>query len=243
MYRIGIDVGSTYTKYCVMEESKIVSLFSEKTPIRQREYFEEKVKELCVLYPRANITSCGYGKANVVGMQSINELTALAKGAYYSTGKDGCVLDIGGQDTKLIRQEKGQLREFFVNDKCAAGSGLFLSSALDMIGLDFMKIDLTSMVELSITLNSTCAVFAQSEIVEMIAGNKAEEEIIGAVLTQIFTKTKALFAKTHETETILSGGLSQIKGIEVFATKLIKQDIHTVRNSPYLAAIGSASFD
>lgn len=108
MYRIGIDVGSTYTKYCVIDDGEIVTLFSEKTPIRQRVYFEGKVKELYDLYPDPEIISCGYGKANVDGIHNINELTALAKGAFFSTGENGIVLDIGGQDTKIIVQEKGQ---------------------------------------------------------------------------------------------------------------------------------------
>ena len=73
-------------------------------------------------YPDAKVTSCGYGKRNVSELKSINELTALAKGFFFVTGKDGIILDIGGQDTKIISQENGKLKKFFINDKCAAGA-------------------------------------------------------------------------------------------------------------------------
>lgn len=240
MYRIGIDVGSTYTKYCIMKDGEISALFNEKTPIRQQAYFKEKIKELCGLYPGAEIISCGYGKANVDGIRNINELTALAKGAYYHTKEDGAILDIGGQDTKIIIQEQGRLKGFFVNDKCAAGSGMFLSSVLDMIGVNFEDVDIARIMDIPINLSSTCAVFAQSEIVELIANNRTEEEILAAVMSQILTKTKPLLGKIREDEITISGGLSIINGIDVFASKILGVNCRVVGNGKYFASIGSA---
>ncbi len=238
MYRIGIDVGSTYTKYCVMEDGEIADLFSEKTPIRQREYFEEKVSELYRLYPKAEIISCGYGKANVDEIHNINELTALAKGAFLSIRDDGIVLDIGGQDTKIILQEKGQLKEFFVNDKCAAGSGMFLTSVLEMIDVRFEEIDLSKTPCSNTYLSSACAVFAQSEIVELIADNKVEEEIISAVISQILIKAKPLLGKIRKGSVLLSGGISQVKGIVGVAEGIFGTECLSIKNGQYLSAIG-----
>lgn len=238
MYRIGIDVGSTYTKYCVMRNGEIITLFSEKTPIRQRVYFEEKVKELYEIYPEAEIVSCGYGKANVDGVNNINELTALAKGAFFSTGNSGIVLDVGGQDTKIIIQEQGQLKSFFVNDKCAAGSGMFLTSALEMINVRFEDIDLSKVIGSNNYLSSTCAVFAQSEIVELIAANNSEEEIMSAIISQILIKTKPLLGKAPEEKILLSGGLSQINGIVEFAEEVLERSFFCVKECQYLSAIG-----
>lgn len=240
MYRIGIDVGSTYTKYCIMKDGVISDLFEEKTPIRQYSYFKEKIKELYDLYPRAEIISCGYGKANVDGMRTINELTALAKGAFYCTRDDGAILDIGGQDTKIITQEQGRLKGFFVNDKCAAGSGMFLSSVLDMIGVKFADLDMTRIMDISINLSSACAVFAQSEIVELIANNRTEEEILAAVISQILIKAKPLVGKIQEKRILISGGLSQINGMEYFAQKVLNVNCYTNVNGKYLASIGCA---
>lgn len=238
MYRIGIDVGSSYTKYCVMENHHIVSLFMEKTPIRQKEYFEEKLYSLDKDYPDAEIISCGYGKKNVANLKEINELTALARGSYFATGKDGIVLDVGGQDTKIIVQKEGCLREFFMNDKCAAGSGMFLTNSLDMIGMKFQDIDLMNISNSTIKLSSTCAVFAQSEIVELIADNRTEKEILQAVIWQIFVKAKPLLDKVESNPVLISGGLSQIEGIAPFAEMVLGRECYKIRGGVYLAAIG-----
>jgi len=238
MYRIGIDVGSTYTKYCIRDDRGIVEKYVEKTPVRQKVYFEKKTKELYSIYPEAEIISCGYGKLNVNGIKNINELSALAKGVFYCTNKDGVVLDIGGQDTKIIFQEKGKLRDFFVNDKCAAGSGLFFREVLESLNVRFQDIDLLDFTEQTIHLSATCAVFAQSEIVELIADNRTEQEIIKAVICQILTKAKPLLGKVQEKEILLSGGLSQIKGIVPLAEKILGTKCFTINEGQYLSAIG-----
>lgn len=240
MCRIGIDVGSTFTKYCVMIDGNIDSLFMEKTPVRQKEYFSEKRSAFMKQYPNVEIISCGYGKRNVADLRTINELTALARGHYFATGIDGMILDVGGQDTKLILQEKGRLKEFFINDKCAAGSGMFLSNTLDMIGIKFQDIDMGTEFEAPVRLSETCAVFAQSEIVEMIAENRTEQEILRAVIWQIFVKAKPLLCKTKPKPIFLSGGLSQIDGIASIASKVLGQECTVVPNGAYLAAIGCA---
>ena len=242
MYRIGIDVGSAYTKYCVMEDGRIASLFMEKTPVRQKEYFKEKIVSLTRDCPGAAITSCGYGKKNAAGLKHINELTALARGSRFATGRDGIVLDIGGQDTKIIFQEKGRLKEFFINDKCAAGSGMFLTNVLEMTGVRFQDIDLTSESGTPAKLASACAVFAQSEIVELIADNRTEREILQAVIWQIFTKARPLLAKLDPKPVLISGGLSQIRGIAPFASAALGRECQAADDGAYLAAIGCAVY-
>ncbi len=237
---IGIDVGSTYTKYCVAEDGKILKLFSEKTPLRQREYFEKKLEDFEGEYPGAVIFSCGYGKSNVSGIKSVNELTALAAGFFKVMGESGTILDIGGQDTKIITQENGKLKDFFINDKCAAGSGMFLTNTLELTGAAFEDIDLTEVSDSAVRLSSTCAVFAQSEIVMMIADNRTEEEIINAVVRQILIKAKPLLDKTGEKRIHLSGGLSLIPGIAAFAEKILKIECRIPENGIYLSAIGCA---
>lgn len=237
MYKIGIDVGSTYTKYCVMNNGKIESLFMEKTPVRQLEYFDKKISELKQSFPDAEIVSCGYGRKNIGAIRNINELTALAKGAYFISNENGAVLDIGGQDTKVIIQQEGQLKEFFINDKCAAGSGMFLINTLNLLNKKYENISLDSGKN-ELNLSSVCAVFAQTEIVELIANNIQEEKIINAVIHQILIKTKPLLDKIQGECFILSGGMSQINGINNFATKVTQKKCVTVKDGAYMSAIG-----
>ena len=240
MYRIGIDVGSTYTKYCITQDGQILSLQTEKTRLRQREYFQGRLKEFRGNCPDADIVACGYGRNNVGGIRNVSELVALAKGSYFITHQDGTILDIGGQDTKIISQSAGRIREFFTNEKCAAGSGMFLSGVLDLISFPFDKIDLSEEPVPAVKLSAACAVFAQSEIVEMIAANQSEKDIIIAVLWQILTSAKPLVGKVCTDRLLLSGGLSSIRGFSAFAEKVFQKECAVAEHGPHLSAIGCA---
>lgn len=237
MYRLGIDIGSTFTKYCLMQDNEIIRVWAEKTPVLQKTYFEEILSMWKDKYPNIEVISCGYGRKNVDGMKQVNELSALAKGTYYLTGKDAVVLDIGGQDTKIIVQEKGRLKEFFINDNCAAGSGMFLMNTLGILGMTFEDIHLAEDID-KIKLSSTCAVFAQSGIVELIVDNVSKDEIVTAVIKHILVKSKPLLNRIGTDRIILSGGLSNIEGIERIAEKVLNCRCEVINKGMYMAAEG-----
>lgn len=242
MTRIGIDVGSTYTKYCIKEQEKITELFEEKTPIRQAEYFHQKLAGFLERFPDAEFISCGYGKENIEGTRSINELTALARGTAFFSPDSDVVLDIGGQDTKVIVQKDGRLQKFFINDRCAAGSGMFLYNTLNLLEKDFSSVKLTGDQPPKITLNSVCAVFAQSEIVKLLAGNADPDDIIYAVIWHILTQAKILLTKVNigSNGILLSGGLTRVKDFDAVATKVLQKKCYVLPQSDYLSAIGCA---
>lgn len=240
MSSIGIDIGSTFTKYCVMDGSDIVMLSSERTPVRQKEYFEKKTAELDSLYPGAPVVSCGYGKNNAGSGKTISELVTLAAGTGKIAPDHNVVLDIGGQDTKIIVCENGKLKEFFVNDKCAAGCGMFVVNSLNLLQMSFSDISLGEAVQPSVKLSSTCAVFAQSEITELIADNVQPEEIMRAVIWQILIQSKTLIGKVRLDKLLFTGGLTQIKGIERYAASVFGIPVTVPQDSIYLSAIGAA---
>ena len=240
MISIGIDIGSTYTKYCVLDGSDIVMLDSEKTPIRQKEYFEKKTAELDSLYPGAPIVSCGYGKNNAGSGKTVSELVALAAGAGKTAPEYNVVLDIGGQDTKIIVCGNGKLKEFFVNDKCAAGCGMFVANTTNLLQMEFRDISLLGSEQPSVKLSSTCAVFAQSEITELIADNAQPEEIMKGVIWQVLVQSKALLGKVRCDRLLFTGGLSQIPGIEIYASSVFGIPVTIPEHSAYLSAIGAA---
>lgn len=240
MLRIGVDVGSAYTKYCLMDGDAVIRLWSERTPVRQRDYFKSEIGRLRTEYGPVDVVSCGYGRRNIGAIRNINELSALARGCYYRTGAGCYALDIGGQDSKVIEQKDGILRQFYVNDKCAAGSGAFLSGVLDMLGARFDSIDLRSAAESDIILSNTCAVFAQSEIVELVADNRSTEEIIAAVIRHIFSKAINLTSQTDAEAIMITGGISRIPGVARLAAECLGIECYTVDDGEYLAAIGCA---
>lgn len=237
---IGIDIGSTYTKYCVLDEGGIVSLSSECTPVRQKDFFGKKTAELENVYPGAKTVTCGYGRHNAGASRSVSELVALAEGAGRIAPGYDVVLDIGGQDTKMIVCGDGKLKEFFVNDKCAAGCGMFLVNSLNLLRMNFEDISLEGSEQPSIKLSSSCAVFAQTEITELIAGNAEPDGIMKAVIWQILVQSKALMGKVNCRNILFTGGLSQIPGIEGYASSVLGVPVTIPEHSQYLSAIGAA---
>lgn len=241
MHRIGIDVGSSYTKYCILgEKGEGFQLFLEKTPLMQRSYFARKLEKMRELYGDLSVISCGYGKKNVVGMRNVNELTALAQGCFHVFPESEIVLDIGGQDTKVIRQERGKLKEFFVNDRCAAGSGMFLSNTCRLLGIPFEEIDLSGAEKPEVRLSAVCAVFAQSEIVNLLAEDTPPVEILRAVIWQILTQASALLKKVGVFPVLLSGGLTQIRGFREYAQLVLGRECHVGERGNFLSAVGCA---
>ncbi len=242
MRRLGIDVGSTYTKYCLLSErGRIEECFCEKTPVRQKEYFAGKLAALRQEKGDFSCVSCGYGKANAaVAARSMNELSALAAGVHFICPDRHTVLDIGGQDTKLIIQENGKLKEFFLNDRCAAGSGMFLKNTLNLLEMDFADIDLAGQRS-DLRLSSACAVFAQTEIVELVAANVPAQEIIKAVLCQILLQAKSLLGKVYVREDLLlTGGLTGIQGLDALAGEVLGLKCTVGPYGKYLSALGCA---
>lgn len=239
MYRIGIDVGSSFTKYCVMSEEQIIMLECEETPIRQAEYFEKKVEELTDRFPNAVIIACGYGRDNVEGLRTVNELSALARGIEYMLPGSEILIDIGGQDAKIIRQENGRLKEFFLNDKCAAGSGIFLNSICSLLKVPLKEINLDA-VDSEVKISSVCAVFAQTEVVRLISQNVPESVIIKAIIIHILEKAGALLKNVKTDRIVFTGGLAEIDGIDQLARQIWNMQCETVQNGQFLAAIGCA---
>lgn len=242
MRRLGIDVGSTFTKYCVLScGNKIEDCFTEKTPIRQKEYFDRKRSGFNREKGAFTSVSCGYGKANVsFAGQSVNELTALAKGSYFVCPEVNVVLDIGGQDTKIICHENGMLRSFYINDRCAAGSGMFLINTLRLLEMDFGDMDLEDSHS-GIKLSSACAVFAQTEIVGLIAANVPAKDIAGAVVGHILLQSRSLLNKVDvKNGILLSGGLTQIKGFGELAGRIFETKCIIKPYAGYMSAIGCA---
>lgn len=241
MYRIGIDIGSTFTKYCVLaNETEEPQLFSEQTPIRQREYFADKLAQLQKTYQGCSIVTCGYGRNNIGHNRAMSELTALSAGAAWQCPETPVILDIGGQDTKVIRQKDGKLKAFFTNEKCAAGCGLFLGNVLHLLQTDFEKIDLTGVGQPELRLSSVCAVFAQSEIVELLAAGASSASIIQGVLAQILVQAKTLLGKVDCSAVALSGGLTRIPGIREFTERILDKQVVLPEKGAYLSAIGCA---
>jgi predicted CoA-substrate-specific enzyme activase len=240
MFRVnvGLDVGSTFTKVCLLtEKKKILKLDIFPSPPDQKTYFCRYLTRLRGSYNIISIVSCGYGRLNCGSDKQISELSALARGLF-TVCPDVCtVLDIGGQDTKALRCENGKVKQFILNDQCAAGSGLFLQNALRILEIDFTELKVTDLSAEPLT--TVCAVFAQTEIIRAIAAGKNRWELAQSILKTIVKQAVGLLKQIDSKDTfVITGGLATIPGIDKVFEKLTNQKAITPKHSQFLACIG-----
>ena len=176
-YFIGIDIGSTCAKTIVMDGNKqILHRLLQPTgwsSIDTAQAIREKLEELGIDFAEAAVVATGYGRISVpYADKTVTEITCHGLGACYVHGsKNLAVIDIGGQDTKLILVESGMVKDFIMNDKCSAGTGRFLEVMANTLGVRPDELcDLASHGG-GTSISSMCTVFAESEVISL-AGAK-----------------------------------------------------------------------
>ncbi len=222
MRSLGIDLGSREVKITLMENKKIVDKFKFSTMTFYKDYctYSEKLevdlKKLGIEHIE-NAISTGYGRNNInlKFFKPINELKAHVYGVFYQTGlKDFVMLDIGGQDVKVVKVEKGIITDLELNDKCAASCGRYLEnmSSLLEISLDKMFQHYENPVE----LNSTCAVFSESELIGKIAEGVSMEKLCAGVNYSLYKRLQPLLNKFQGNKVVLSGGVARNTALKIF---------------------------
>ncbi|GHU20774.1 hypothetical protein FACS1894163_13810 [Spirochaetia bacterium] len=151
------------------------------------------------------------------------------------------VIDIGGQDCKVIAVENNRAASFQMNDKCAAGTGRFVQMILERFNADIPLMDELLAAGKSIQLNSTCAVFAESEIIGLLAKGHSREEIMGGVALSLAIKISSLAARVGiRSPVILTGGLAESSGIRRSLSQVLKVEVQYLPQGLYAGAIGAA---
>lgn len=248
--KIGVDIGSVATKCVLVEDKKIIA--NTLTPTgtdseKSAEFvFTEILRQTGIKKPDAEDIVCtGYGrrifkKAGKV----ITEISAAGYGAYLLSGGRAClVLDVGGQDTKIIEvNQSGAVTDFLMNDKCAAGTGRFLE-----IMSNVLESDLETMSELALkaenpaVINATCSVFAESEVVSLIAKGSGKAEIAAGLFNAISTRISAMLRQFEEdTPLLFCGGAARSKALKIFLEKTSGRTISILDNPQFVVAFGAA---
>lgn len=243
MYSIGIDSGSTTTKG-ILYNGQIVKKVIMKTSARPRESILTIYNELSEgLNEKPYFVVTGYGRELVdFADKKITEITCHGKGAKYLCGNVRTVIDIGGQDSKVIKLDRdGNLIDFLMNDKCAAGTGRFLEVMINILDTEINSIDsLTEGVD-PYQISSMCTVFAESEIISLIAKEVPIEEILSGILSSIARRTANFASRLAiEEEIFFTGGLSKSLEFKKRLEKFLGVSIKTSNLSQYAGAIGAA---
>jgi (R)-2-hydroxyacyl-CoA dehydratese activating ATPase len=251
-YGAGVDVGSTQTKAVIVDESRtIVARVLIPTGANVSRAGETAFLEAGRLagLPREAIgyvVGTGYGRYKVTfGDAQITEITCHARGAHSLFPATRTVIDMGGQDTKAIKVgADGSVVDFSMNDKCAAGTGRFLSAAADVTGVGLDEIGPLSLAATQpVRLTSVCTVFVESDIMSYLAQRKKVEDILGGVHKAIAARTMALVRRVGvEEEITFTGGVSRNLGMVRALEAVLGAPINVSPEGHFMGALGAALF-
>lgn len=226
MFYVGIDIGSTASKvYTIGEKETYFVLptgWSSKetaTLIKEKLYAEG----IDVCSDDTIVTATGYGRVAVeFADYVITEITCHGRGGRELFGGDGLIVDVGGQDTKVIIIENGMVTDFLMNDKCSAGTGKFLEVMANRLGVSLEELFVMAEQGEVIPISSLCTVFAESEVISYIGEGQPRENIAAGVVDSVANKVAQLCQKKAIGEqVVLTGGLS----FSPYFTKILGQKV------------------
>lgn len=248
----GIDSGSTSTDVVIIDRDKNIIAQSilptgAGAAAGADRALDEALAQAGLSRSDINATvTTGYGRTAIkLGDQSITEITCHAKGAYFLDPSVRTIIDIGGQDSKVIRlDENGNVINFVMNDKCAAGTGRFLelmARTLELSLDDMSRLGLEWKED--VTISSMCTVFAESEVVSLIAENRTPADIIHGLNRSVATKTCALCRRVGGEENyMMTGGVSKNRGVVTEIEKILGVKLHISDKAQLNGALGAALF-
>lgn len=239
---IGLDIGSTYAKGALLDgKGNILSLNHVRTGWAMAEAAEKLLAGYRAKGSDIPVVATGYGRFLAPGRTDVlTEISAHALGAEKLRPGVATVIDVGGQDTKVTTVSRGRPVEFLMNDKCAAGTGRFLEMALQRLEVDLEDLEAAKDLEAA-NLTSVCAVFAETEMMGLLAAGRPRLEIALGAVAALADKAAALASRLHPAApVVLTGGLSRSS---VLARRLGEALSLTAEPAPhgfYAGAIGAA---
>jgi predicted CoA-substrate-specific enzyme activase len=252
IYGAGVDVGSTQTKAVIVDDTRrIVARSLIATGANVSRAAENAFLAACrtIELPRERVgyvVGTGYGRYKVTfGDAQVTEITCHARGAQSLFPATRTVIDMGGQDTKAIKVgPDGSVADFSMNDKCAAGTGRFLSAAADVTGVSLDEIGGLSLnAKTPVRLTSVCTVFVESDIMSYLAQRKSIEDILGGVHKAIATRTMALVRRVGvEPEVTFTGGVSRNVGMVRALEDVLGASLNVSPEGHFMGALGAALF-
>lgn len=244
MKNIGIDLGSRYVKM-VKADGENLEFKRYDTVSFYRQYIKRDKESTYIDVEKLGIdkdykiTATGYGRnlMSFANAEIISEIKAHFRGALRQTGDDSFVLiDIGGQDSKVILGKDGYIEDFIMNDKCAASTGRFAENACNVLGITIDE--LSQMDKDPSNLSSTCAVFCESELIGLMASGVELESIASGVNKSIAKRLMPLIKSFQSDKIYASGGVASNKSLIYYISELIGKNVVPLENPQYNGALG-----
>ncbi len=250
MIRAGIDLGTAAIKVVLIDQSKMLWAKAHPTVPPQakisQELLEEGLQALSISKKAlAGVAATGYGKRLLPAAESIvDEISANALGVRILSGKKArTVINVGGQDLKVIKiSPEGKATDFKMNDKCAAGTGRFFEMAERMLNVPVAQFgDLGLLSQAPVAINSTCAVFAESEIVSLLSRGEKQEDIIAGLHKSVARRIGDLIGALRlEDEIYLDGGPGTNQGLLLAIQEELMRSVKVLPEPQFTVAFGAA---
>ncbi len=235
---LGLDVGSSYTKG-ILYDSSVREKLVVKTSFKPKQAVQQIKTELTG-YDK--IAATGFGRELVHDADKIiTEITAFARGATYFDPKIRTIIDIGGQDSKVIKVRDSRVDRFVMNDRCAAGTGNFVEKIAQALGLtlkDFGQLAVAA--DRSETIDSLCVVMAETEILSLVSEGKALEDIVAGVCDALVRRIDGIGSQIGIEEPILFCGGGALNPGLVKSMKRIFDSVIIPDDPQFVGAVGAA---
>ncbi len=247
MVSIGIDIGSVCAK-AVAYDGKVIGRLIMPTGWNPKETGRELYESLisqCSIREQdiSAVVATGYGRISVpFATRKVTEITCHARGAVFLCPDARTVIDVGGQDSKVISvDEKGNVLEFVMNDKCAAGTGRFLQVMANVLETEVDQMEKLAMNSEPRDINSMCAVFAESEVISLLSQGTSKESVASGILHSISNKITHLTSRvTIKDKVLFTGGVAANNLIREIISKKLKRKVEVNKDSQFAGAIGAA---
>lgn len=247
MLTIGIDSGSVATKGVLYNGRTILDRIMIPTGWSPRDSAREVLDALLErnrLEKADCIVGTGYGRITMdFAHKLVTEITCHARGIYTLNPEIRALIDIGGQDSKVIAlDDRGAVREFMMNDKCAAGTGRFLQNTLHHLGEDISRLDALAEGAEPQKITSMCTVFAESEIVSLLAKGIHKPGIAAGIVESITERVASLLGRVRiDGAVAFTGGVSQSLAVCHSLERRIGQPVYRPESAQYIGAMGAAA--
>lgn len=251
-YAAGVDVGSTQTKAAIVNEDRemvATALIDTGSNViaAAENVFAEALKSSGISNTEVEyVIGTGYGRYRVTfGNDQVTEISCHGRGAVHMFPNTRTVVDMGGQDTKAIKVgETGEIEDFCMNDKCAAGTGRFLGAAAAALDLTLDDLGPTALrYTKSVKISTTCTVFAESEVLSWLGKGKKVEDILWGVHESIATRSAGLMRRVGiQDEITFTGGVTRNTAMVKALEERLDKKLNISDDSHYMGALGAALF-
>ncbi len=250
MISVGVDAGSRAIKIVLFDSAKKEIIAKDVTDqgVEQarlaRSLLDKLLEENSI--DRADVgkaIATGYGR-NAVDFTdtAVTEITCHARGVRYVAPEARTVIDIGGEDSKLILLDtSGKVRDFAMNDRCAAGTGRFLEVVAERLGASLETLgDMAAASQRPAAISSMCVVFAETEIIGLLAAGTPRENIVAGVQTAIAGRVVGMTGRRVDEPIVFTGGGALVSGMKEALERALKRTVVTAPNPQMTGALGAA---